>query len=134
GLICMVAMLFFFWDTLGRWPERKSRTGKLILAANITFIAIAWRLWMFIDSATSRGCLIVGCIIILLVRSKVVKANPRLIMVGIPAAITGYLLLEYFFDLSSMVAGLFGRDPTLTGRTEAWQVFLKVQTNPLFGL
>src|SRR5262245_55372423 len=25
GLICVIAILFFFWDTLRRWPERRSR-------------------------------------------------------------------------------------------------------------
>jgi exopolysaccharide production protein ExoQ len=134
GLICLVAILFFFWDTLGRWPERKSPTEKLILVANVTSIAIAWRLFMFVDSATARGCLIIGCVIILVVRSKWARANRRLFTMVIPAVIIGYILLESVFDLSAMVAGLLGRDPTLTGRTETWKVLLQMQTNPLIGL
>jgi exopolysaccharide production protein ExoQ len=134
GVICLVAILFFFWDTLGRWAERKSKAAKLILVANITCIAIAWRLFMFIDSGTSRGCLLVGCVIILVVRSRLARTNPRLVTAGIPAAIIGYLLLDFMFDLSGMIAGLFGRDPTLTGRTETWKVLLQMQTNPLIGL
>ena len=134
GLICMVAILFFFWDTLGRWPERKSKTVRLILAANITSILIACRLFMFIDSATSRVCLIVGCGIVLLVRSKLGKANPKLLTTGIPVAVIGYLILDSVFDFSSTVASLSGRDPTLTGRTETWHVLLQTQTNPLIGL
>jgi O-antigen ligase len=134
GKICMVSVLFFFWDTLGRWPERKSRTGRLILVTNITSILMALRLFMLFDSATSQGCLILGFMIVLLARSKLVKANPRLLTAGILVAITGYLLLASVFDLSEMFAGLMGRDPTLTGRTDIWKVLLQMQTNPLIGL
>jgi O-antigen ligase len=134
GLICMLASLFFFWDTLGRWPERKSRTARRILVANIASLLIAWRLFMFFDSATSRGCLIVGCVIILVVRSKLAGANPSLVTVGIPVAIFAYLLLASLFDLSGTVARLLGRDPTMTGRTETWKVLQQMQTNPLIGL
>jgi len=63
-----------------------------------------------------------------------VRDNPRLLTVGIPAAIIGCILLDSTFDFSGMVASLLGRDPTLTGRREAWPVLLEMQTNPLIGL
>jgi O-antigen ligase len=89
---------------------------------------------MFIDSATSRGCLLVGCIVVLFVRSKLVQANPRLLTIGIPVAIAGYFVLGSVFDLSGMAAQLLGRDPTLTGRTGTWKVLLQLQDSPLIGL
>jgi O-antigen ligase len=44
------------------------------------------------------------------------------------------LLLQAAFDLSGQIAGLLGRNATLTGRTDIWRVVLKENTNPLFGV
>jgi O-antigen ligase len=134
GALCLTSGLFYFWDILGRWSKRKTREGKWLLFANVMFFAIALRLLMLSNSATSRGCLIMGCLIMMIVRSNWAKANPRLVNAAIPAALAGYVVAEYVLGLSSMVAELFGRDPTLTGRTGIWDAVLKVHTNPLFGV
>jgi len=134
GVVCLISGLFYFWDTLGRWPERKTPEARRVLVANIALMAVTWKLLMLSNSATSQGCLFLGCLIMMIVRSRWAKANPRLVTTGIPVGLAGLALLDFLFDLSSTVAGLFGRDPTLTGRTGIWDAVLAVQTNPLIGV
>jgi len=133
GLAYLVGGLFFFWDTLGRWPERKSPEGKRLLVANITFLAITYKLLMIDDSATSKACLLMGCVTMIIIRSNWGRTNPRTVSVGVFIALVIVGVLQYVFDVSTMVAGLLGRDPTLTGRTNIWDAVLKAQPNPLLG-
>ena len=38
GALCLVSGLFFFWDTVTRWSDRKERRTKRIILVNIAFI------------------------------------------------------------------------------------------------
>ena len=80
GVLCLVGGLFFFWDTVTRWAERKERAGrKRILLVNVAFIAMAVWLLNMANSATSRVCLVVGCVVIAAAHLKVVKRRPALL-------------------------------------------------------
>jgi O-antigen ligase len=134
GVICLISGLFFFWDTLVRWPERKGRRVKPLIFANIIFMGIVLRLLMLSDSKTSLGCLVIGCLVLVILHSNWAKANPRIVTASIPVVLAIYIVLVFVFDISSSVARLFGRDPTLTGRTNIWATLLAAQTNPLIGV
>jgi exopolysaccharide production protein ExoQ len=134
GVVCLLSGLFCFWDTLNHWVERKSRRGKLVLFSNLVMIWVTFRLLMLSQSATSLACLIMGCFTIALLRSRWTMAKPRLVAALIPLLIGTAAVLEFVFDISSVVAQLLGRDPTLTGRTGIWAAVLQVQTNPLLGV
>ena len=134
GVICVISGLFYFWDTVERWPERRARKSQRVLFVNIVLIAMTLWLLHLSESATSRACLVLGCLIIMIVHTKWVKANSRRVTVALPVALAGYVVLETTFDVSSMVAQLLGRDPTLTGRTGIWNVLLAMQTNPFIGV
>jgi len=69
----------------------------------------------------------------LFVRSKWAKAYPRIVAAAIPGIVAAYAVLEFVFDFSVVVAGFLGRDPTLHGRTNIWDVVLSIQTSPLLG-
>jgi O-antigen ligase len=134
GVICLVSGLFFFWDILVRWPERKGPRVKPVIFANIIFIGITLRLLKLSDSATSLGCLVIGCLILVMLHSNWAKANPRFVTASIPVVLAVYIVLVFVFDIASVVARLFGRDPTLTGRTNIWATLLAAHTNPLLGV
>jgi O-antigen ligase len=135
GVLCLVSGLFFFWDTVTRWADRKERRTKRIMLVNVTFFATTLWLLNICDSATSRVCLVVGCLAIAAAHSKAVKRRPALLTVLIPLGIIGYLVLAVGFgvDISAMVAGAVGRDPTLTDRTIIWSFLLSMKTSPLLG-
>jgi O-antigen ligase len=134
GAICLIGGLFFFWDTLRRWPMRKARQSKRVLAVNIAFIAMTLWLMNLSNSATSKLCLIIGCLVIAIARSRWAAANPRGVTIGIPVVLTAAVVLDFAFDVSSLVAELLGREPTLTGRTGMWSALLSIRTNFLVGV
>ena len=133
GVLCLVSGVFFFWDTVTRWPDRRSRKTRLIIAVNCAFIAMTFWLLSLSNSATSRVCLLLGCIVILSANSKASQRHPGYIKALIPLCFCLYLVLAFGFGINAQVAGAVGRDPTLTDRTRIWTVLLGMDTNSFVG-
>lgn len=135
GVLCMISGLFFFWDTLVRWPDRKDRRTRRIIVMNLVFFALSVRELNLADSATSRVCMALGCLVIAAAHTRMVKRTPALLTTLIPLAICTNLILQFGLgiDLKAELAGTVGRDATLTGRTVIWDAVLRMHTNPLVG-
>lgn len=133
GIICLVCGIYFVWDTVVRWPDRKNRRVKQIILVNGAMIGMVVWLLNICSSATSITCLILASMVILLAHSKVVQRRPGLLTVTIPCVFLLYALLAYGFNLKGEFAGAVGRDPTLSGRTVIWSLVLREQPNPLLG-
>jgi exopolysaccharide production protein ExoQ len=135
GVLCLISGLFFFWDTVTRWPDRKKRRIKRIILLNFLFLAMTLWLLKISDSATSRVCLALGCLVIAAAHSKTFQRRPALLKVMIPAGICLYLTLTFGFgfDINAELAKSVGRNPNLTGRTVIWSAVLSTHTNPLLG-
>jgi exopolysaccharide production protein ExoQ len=133
GVLCLVTGMFLFWDTVTRWSQRKELQTKRILAVNLCFILMDLWLLNLANSATSRVCLALGCLVIWAVRSDWGHRHATLIKVAIPSAFLLYLILAFGFDLNGKFASQVGRDPTLTDRTLIWKTVLSLHTNPLVG-
>jgi O-antigen ligase len=120
------------WDVLRRWPSRKIPKVRRILFVDIAFIAMTLWLLMLSQSATSRLCFVIGCVVVSLVHygPGMIRRN---IKPMVPIAVFVAVLLEFTFDISGVIAQIMGRDPTLTGRTEIWAAVLNVDINPLLG-
>ena len=76
GVLCLVSGLFFFWDTVTRWSDRKERQTKRIILVNGAFLAMTLWLLNLSNSATSRVCLVLGCLVIAAVHSKAFRRRP----------------------------------------------------------
>lgn len=133
GVVCLVSGLFFFWDTLVRWSDRSERRTKVIIAINIAFIAMTIWLLYLSHSATSRVCLILGCLVIAVARSQVFQRRPFVLNVVVPALLCLFPILVFGFNMNAELAGVVGRDGTFTDRTEIWEMVTSMQTNPLVG-
>jgi exopolysaccharide production protein ExoQ len=134
GIQCLVSGLFFFWDTVARWADRKQRQTKRIILVNVGLIATTLWLLEISNSATSRVCLAVGCLVIAAAHRKTVKRRPALLTALIPVGICGCLVLAALgVDISAAVADAVGRSPTLTDRTKIWSFLLDMKISPLLG-
>lgn len=133
GVLCMMSGIFFFWDTVTRWPERKEWRTRRIMLVNVAVIAMTLWLLNMSNSATSRVCLMLGCLVIMAAHSRWGKRHPTVIKVLMPASFLLYLILAFGFGLNGELARQVGRDPTLTGRTNIWNAVLSTHTNPLIG-
>jgi exopolysaccharide production protein ExoQ len=133
GVLCLVSALFFFWDTVTRWSDRKERRTKRIIAVNVLFFVMTLWLLNLANSATSKVCLAIGCMVIVAARSNMFRRHPTFLKAAIPALFCVYLILAFGFDINGVLASQVGRDPTLTGRTDIWKAVLSTNTNWLIG-
>lgn len=134
GVTCLVSGIFFFWDIVTRWSDRKERRTKRIILLNVAYLAMTLWLLNLSSSATSRVCFVVGCVVILAVRGRFFNRHRTFMKVLIPATFCFYLILAYGFDINGQLASTIGRDPTLTGRANIWHAVLSMHTNPILGV
>ena len=133
GNVCLISGIFFFWDTVTRWSDRKERRTKRIIQLNVAFMAMTLWLLHLSNSATSRVCLAIGCLVIVAAQSRWGKRHLTFVKVVIPVTFCLYIILAFGFDLNGQLASQVGRDPTLTDRTLIWRTVLSLHTNPLVG-
>jgi exopolysaccharide production protein ExoQ len=133
GALCMMSGIFFFWDTLTRWSDRKERRTRKIIFLNLIFLAMT--LWLLHDakSATSSVCLGIGCFIIAAVHSGWRTRHRGFVKWLIPGLFAVYLIAAFGLGLNGDLAGAVGRNSTFTGRTVIWRAILNTHTNPLVG-
>jgi exopolysaccharide production protein ExoQ len=133
GAICLISGVYFVWDTVTRWPDRKDRQTKKVILVNVALLGMTFWLLDLASSATSKVCLIIGCMVILAVQSGWGKRHPTFLKVLIPSAFCAYIILAFGFGLNGEFASRVGRDPTLTDRTLIWNTVLSQHTNPIIG-
>jgi O-antigen ligase len=133
GVACLASGIFFFWDTVRRWPDRKHRRTKRVIILNAVFLGMTLYVLNLANSATCRVCLLLGCLVIAAAHTKRFKRNPAFLKFLIPASLCLYMVLQYGFGINGQLAGMVGRDATLTGRTDLWKLLLGMHTNPLLG-
>ena len=86
GVVCLISGIFFFWDTVTRWPDRKERRTRRIILVNVAFLAMTLWLLNLANSATSSVCLALGCLVIAAAHSRVFQRHPAFLKVMIPAS------------------------------------------------
>lgn len=133
GLLCLVSGLFFFWDMVTRWHERKQRRTKQIILVDVAFFAETLWLLHLAQSTTSSVCMVLGCLVVAAAHTRMFRRQPTLLKVLIPLSFCLYLILDFGLDLNGSMAGAIGKDPTLTDRTRIWAFLLSMHTNPLIG-
>lgn len=133
GTIFLISGLFFFWDSLVRWPERRQKRTRQILLVNTIFLGMTVWLANMANSTTSEVCLIMGCLVVAATRTKIFRRHPGLLKLLVPTAFILYLLLDFAFGMNGSMAQAVGKDPTLTDRTKIWAFLLSMHTNPLIG-
>lgn len=133
GNLCLVCGLFLFWNLLIIWQKRKYFFDKKKFV--IVFLFFFMVLWHFvrIDSLTSLLCLIIGACIIIGLGFPILKRNRKNIGIYLLIIFLIILILQVSFNLKSAIILSFGRDETLTGRTELWKDVINMGVNSLLG-
>lgn len=132
GELCLVCGIYFFWDTVVRWPDRKRVLQKRVILINAVMIGMVIWLLNVCDSATSRTCLLIAFLVILAAHSKMVRRNPAWLTATVPCVFLLYVFLFFGLGLSGDFASAVGRT-SLSGRDVIWKIVLGQQTNPLVG-
>lgn len=133
GLVFLICGVFFFWDSLVRWPERRQRRTKRILLVNAAFLGMTVWLVNVANSTTSEVCLIMACSVLAVGCTKIFRKHSALLKILVPSAFIIYLVLDFGMGMNGSMAQAVGKDPTLTDRTKIWAFLLSMHTNPLIG-
>jgi hypothetical protein len=132
GILCLVCGIYYFWDTVVRWPQRKDRVQKRVIRVNAVLSYLTWWLLITCNSATSMACLVIAYVVILAAHSRAIQYRPRILGAAVPVVFLTYVLLFFGLGMSETFAGAVGRT-SLSGRPEIWQLVLSQRTNPLLG-
>jgi exopolysaccharide production protein ExoQ len=141
GRLCLISSFFLIWTFIVRWRKRDILYSRWQLFADITVLLIA--LYLFKGPpgaypATATGALVVAVfsLFVLLLLEKWHMRLPATLPIMV---VTAFFVLGY---VTPIVGGatvgdfsdLFGRDATLTGRTDIWARLLPWhEQSPIIG-
>lgn len=132
GGICLLFGLASVWRFGQVFLDKEAprRTGMLI--AHVVVVAMAiWLFWKA-NTMTAVACFLMASVLV------IATSRGRLARKGWPVhlLVAGMLLASIsalFLGVGSGVLGAMGRDSTLTGRTDIWNLVLGMVKNPLLG-
>jgi exopolysaccharide production protein ExoQ len=131
GMACMVFGFAALWRIIQAWRVPSSGRSKVYIAHGTIFAMAIWPLMMS-NSMTSLGCLALSCALIAahsfskLAQKRWVLHLTIVAIVLIPASIL-------FLDVGGGLLKSIDRNPTLTGRTDIWEILLEVPINSIVG-
>jgi O-antigen ligase len=134
GRLAMFWAVFALWEFI-RVAQRKRtfedmlRTGTNVLV----FVTALWLLYVA-RSSTSLVCFVIGATTVVLLKLRVLSRIHRNLGTFIIVTAAIVLGLNATFNLSDIVLGWLGKDPTLTMRTFLWRDLLDHVSNPLVGV
>jgi len=133
GLLAMLGGLFLLWQMVDVFRARGHRLNLRTIWPDLLVLAMALWLLHLAGSSTALLCFIVGTAIFFAARLRWVKTN--LNNLGWCVLAMGVVMLAFSFseEFRGMIAGLVGRNATLTDRTLIWEMALKSGSNPLIG-
>jgi len=133
GAVCLVSGIFFFWDTVTRWHQRKEKRTRRIIFLNIAFIGMILYLLNLSDSKTSTLCLVLGCLMIGAAHCNFGRRHVNWVKALAPATFVLYLILTLGFGMGAQLSESVGRSGNMSDRTRIWQVLLSIPINPVLG-
>jgi len=128
-----VSGIFFFWDMIVRWHERRNARTRRVILVNIAFIGMTLWLLNLSKSDTSTICLALGCLVIAAAHCKFGRRHPSWVKALAPMSFVLYLILTLGFGMSGQLSEAVGRNANMSDRTRIWQVLLSVPINPVLG-
>jgi O-antigen ligase len=133
GVLCLVSGIFFFWDTIIQWHQRKDLRVRRVILVNIAFIVMILWLLNLSASKTSTVCLVIGCSVIAAAQSNFGRHHPGWVKALAPISFLVYLVLTLGFGMGAQLSQAVGGSADMSDRTRIWQVVLSVPINPILG-
>jgi exopolysaccharide production protein ExoQ len=132
GLITFILSLGAFWQVLNLLRAKdQSGRGKRLLAQGI-LLAFGLALLIMADSATSKGCFLLGVMLMLTTTRPIMQRRPAAVHVLVVMLLIGGGLTMLVGGEADLVHAM-GRQTNLTGRTEIWAALIPVAPNAVIG-
>jgi O-antigen ligase len=131
GLMCLTSGIYFAWKLL-------QKRGAFALAEKtdiFDFLLIAMLVWLLrmSDSQTSVACLVTAVALLSLAKVPFIARKPSRIVTILVIGALSYSVLDATVHIRDVILGLLGRDPSLTNRTELWEVVRRQEANAWVG-
>jgi exopolysaccharide production protein ExoQ len=132
GELVLVLGLFLIVDLV---QMRQRREGQDKTDERIRYGMLAFGLWLLLtcNSVASVICFALGCFLLWVTGRLLQMQDPKQMLFRCLTAIVCVATLEYCLNISGIILGMLGRDATLTGRTEIWDMVEKAHTDPIVG-
>lgn len=140
GQVAMLGVVYFYWEVRRRWPEEKWRS------VNFLYLIMALYLLKGAEGSISVTSVSVCAIaLVVFTRIQALRSRPASVRPFVLTVFSGTVALIVLVLLHSMVTfsssslfgtfiEKFGRDITLTGRTDIWSDAYAASHNPLLGV
>jgi len=130
GLDCMLFGVFFVWMFASVYRDRLNPARRRHLLAYGTIIGMIIWLLSQCNSTTSIAGFTSAAIVTWIVSRPTRKHALVHVLV---LTVLGLAVTAVFLDPGGSLVEALGKDPTLTGRTQIWDLVLGLRTNPWIG-
>ncbi len=130
GIMCMMYGVFFLWMLLSVYRERRHAGRWRRMLGYGTIIAMSIYLLAQCNSTTSIVGFAASAGVLLLASRP--SGRPALVHLAV-FAVLGFSVTALFFNPGGGMVQSLGKDSTLTGRKEIWDMVLGMNTNPWIG-
>ncbi|HEX5412881.1 MAG TPA: O-antigen ligase family protein [Terriglobia bacterium] len=130
GVICLVAGLGCVWLFI-KAIHGERRRNRQLLALGAALACIAW-LFAEANSITPLFCFVTGATLIIMVTLPGTH-KPSNVHVAVAAMLTAAAVVFVFPEIFTSIIQAFGRNATLTGRTDLWKTLTAMDTHPWLG-
>ncbi len=133
GQVVFICGIFLAWDLIETLIQKNIVKNKLDLFTRYLLLAmVVWLLYMA-HSSTAVVCMLLGTIILFFMRTSFFKNQIKNLGIWTIVIFLFVLIIYYIPGLIDSLAGILGRNITLTGRTDLWKELLAQPINPLLG-
>ena len=133
GCLLLVACAFIVWDLTSRRNTGTRFDGLVLRADGIIVLLMAVWLLAVANSATSLLCTVLALVIYLGTGMKFLKHRLQKVPLYALAIAAAWFPLDAGLGITELVVTSLGRDMTFTGRSDAWEIVLATDINPLLG-
>jgi exopolysaccharide production protein ExoQ len=132
GMICLVLGLPSAWRVIEELRKRRRDRRKGTIFVHCCIILMAFWLIHTADSMTPFACFILAGLVIVMASSRAVSRRPALIHLVV-GAVLSIAFSALFLHIGSGLLANLGRDSSLTGRTDIWDMVIAMTPNRLLG-
>lgn len=132
GMICLIFGLAATWRLLEAMQTPKSKRNKRAMVAQAVIVVLAlWLIWTA-NSMTPFSCFVLATIVMVWANRRAVVRRPLLVHLAV-LAVLSVSFSALFLNIGSGLVKNLGRDSSLTGRTEIWNMVISMTPHPLLG-
>ena len=131
GMVCLIFGLASVWYFFDRHAKAMATRKHGPVVAHGAFLAMVVWLLVKANSATSFVCFFVAAGVISLTSRPSIARRPAIVHLLVAGVLAVSVIT--LFTQSTDLVGFVGRDSTLTGRTDIWDLALGMNTNRLVG-